>query len=195
MDNENNVGEFNLLSIGESIENRSRDVRANLEEHLGNLKALQEQILLNLPLIEGEIVKTTRALTALSDEQIVGMPENSEESGLNAAGYGENPKEVVCGNARVRDLENCPSQRRAMYIIAGKNDGIVKLGAASELVVAAGMSTTTARAVAGTLHHYLSNNADFTWIAPSTFKLTLDDDEELTTGDELAFAERMKNAA
>ena len=54
-----------------------------------------------------------------------------------------------------------------MYRIAKKNDGIVDLNPASALVVAAGMSKTTARAVTGTLHNYLSNSEDFEWIAPS----------------------------
>ena len=98
--------------------------------------------------------------------------------------------EIMCGEATVSDLDGCPSQRRAMYIIGEINNGIIELNDAASLVVAAGMSRTGVRTVSATLHNYMSNHDDFEWIGPSRFRLKSEDEAELTTGDEMAQAEQ-----
>ena len=79
-----------------------------------------------------------------------------------------------------------------MYVVAELNDGVVDLNRAAELVIAAGMSKSNSRTVSASLHNYLSNNPDFEWTAPSTFRLKYAEEIELTTGEEMAL-EAQKN--
>ena len=115
---------------------------------------------------------------------------DEDAGGDSEFGDSDIEEEIVCGKATISDLDGCPSQRSAMYIIGEINDGIIELNNAAALVVAAGMSKTGVRTVSATLHNFMSNHDDFEWIGPSKFRLKAEDEAELTTGDEMAQAEQ-----
>ena len=157
----------------------------SLTAHISELQDAREYI-------EGEIKKTQFALTVFEDNaEITVSPQIAEE---DKSVEGETDA-LSCGRATVRDIKGCGSQRKAAYIIARINGGLLDLNPASELIVAAELSKSTPRVVSGTLHTYLSNNEDFEWIAPSTFRLNSDSEDELTTGDEMALSEHLKRVA
>ncbi len=144
-----------------------------------------------LEYIHGEIRKARFALIVFEDDANIAEALQIAEGDTKE---GE-PDGLHCGKARVTDIENCGTQRQALYIIARINGGHLDLNPASELIVAARLSKATPRSVGGNLHTYLSNSEDFEWIGPSQFRLKSDSEDELTTGDEMALTERHKRAA
>ena len=175
-----------------------RKAIAPLMAKLAKLESRETELLSQLTPIRAEKEKTEYWISLLKGEEVAEMTEMTEfhsVAGERVNGYVEPEannadNELVCGNATLSDLVGCPSQRKAMYIVAEKNGGIIELNAAAALVVAAGMSKTDVRTVSATLHNFMSNHNDFEWIGPSRFRLSPDDEHELTTGDEMARVER-----
>lgn len=171
------------------------DAIASLMDKLKELDAEENFLLPRLTSIRAEREKTIYWVSLLKGEKVEKIPNSplapdEDTGGDSEFGDSDIEEEIVCGKATISDLDGCPSQRRAMYIIGEINGGIIELNDAAALVVAAGMSKTGVRTVSASLHNFMSNHDDFEWIGPSKFRLTLDDDSELTTGDEMAQAER-----
>ena len=142
--------------------------------------------------VESEIQKTQFALAVYEDE------DKTVESLTNAKRHDSTEEvsdELFCGKTKVSDIKDCETQREALYIIARMNEGSLRLKSAAGLIVAAGLSKATPRSVTGNLHTYLSNSPDFEWIGPSQFRLKSDDEDELTTGEEMTLAEGLKRVA
>ena len=160
------------------------------------LDSRKTELLSELDFIIEETKRTNQAISVLEGEGSVDMvasSELSEQTDEISDSKEHDPKEETrCGRATVADIADCPSQRQAMYVIAEKNDGTLKLNRAAELIMAAGMSKSNVRTVSASLHNYLSNNDDFEWIGPSEFRLKYAEEFELTTGEEMAL-EAQKN--
>ena len=168
---------------------------ASLMAKCAALESRENDLLSQLTPIRAEREKTAYWISLLKGEEVVEKPESHLAPGEKANGIAEPEEsnaeeEIVCGRATLSDIAGCPSQRRAMYVIAEKNDGIINLNEAAALVVAAGMSKTNVRTVSATLHNFMSKNDAFEWIGPSKFRLKPADELELTTGDEMALAEQ-----
>ena len=179
-----------LSTLQKNISELGIVVSAGPEEELNSLQgryetldSIEREIIASLPSIKREKGKIKGAISALKGDPEsvdieVGDP-NSQDTEI-----------VTCGNAKVDDIKGC-TQRRAMYVIAEKNDGFLPLNSAVDLVVAAELNKGTRKSSLSTLHHYLSNNPDFEWISPSTFRLLVGENEpDPTTGEEWAQAER-----
>ena len=169
------------------------DAIASLMDKIKKLDAEENELVPRLTFIRAEREKTTYWISLLKGEEVAGMRELRSVAGERVNGYvepdGNNAEEeIVCGNVTLSDLAGCPSQRKAMYIVGEMNGGVIDLNQAAALVVAAGMSKTGVRTVSASLHNFMSNSEDFEWTAPSMFRLKAE--TELTTGDEMAMAER-----
>ena len=172
-----------------------KEAIASLKAKDAKLESRENELLSELAPIRAEREKTLFWISLLKGEESVEIPKlllkQDQRTNRNTEpDESSDDEEIVCGRATISDLDGCPSQRKAMYVIGEINDGIIELNDAAALVVAAGMSKTGVRTVSATLHNFMSNHDDFEWIGPSRFRLTLDDDSELTTGDEMAQAER-----
>ena len=169
---------------------------ASLAAKREELDSHETQLLSELEFIRDEKKRTIHLIAALEGKESTdnfAYSELPEQLGKNSDSNEHDPNEdVKCGRATVADIADCPSQRQAMYVIAEKNDGTLKLNRAAELVMAAGMSKSNVRTVSASLHNYLSNNDDFDWIGPSEFRLKSAEEIELTTGEEMAL-EAQKN--
>ena len=129
-------------------------VKERLGSHIAELQSLEDYV-------GSEIKKTQFALAVYEDDAKIAEALQSASRGDSPEGQ---PDEVFCGKAGVSDIENCGTQRKALYVIAQMNCGRLDLNSASELIVAAKLSKTTPRSVSGQLHSYLSSNEDFEWI-------------------------------
>ena len=69
------------------------------------------------------------------------------------------------------DIAHCRTQRAALREIAIRNNGIVRTIAASDLILAAGLSQAQRSSIVSTTHRYLSRSDDWEWTAPGTFRL------------------------
>ena len=178
-----NISELARVLSGGTAENL-----ASLQSTYETLHVMEEEIRRCLPIIETERARTNLAILVLKGDITMDAIADSQPN--------TSAKEVVvCGHATVEDIEGC-TQRQAMYVIAKKNDGFLSLNKAVDLVVAAKLNKGTRKSCLSTLHHYLSTNNDFTWVAPSEFRLKLNDDNpELTTAEELALSERLNGNA
>ena len=171
------------------------DAIASLMDKLRELDAEENVLVPRLTSIRTEREKTIYWISLLKGEESEEMPKlpftpDEKANGNSELEDSNVEEEIMCGKATISDLDGCPSQRKAMYIIGEINDGIIELNDAAALVVAAGMSKTGVRTVSATLHNFMSNHNDFEWIGPSRFRLNSEDETELTTGDEMAQAER-----
>ena len=179
-----------LLILQKNVSELSVAVSSGTEEQLKYIQSryevldsIEKEISACLPSIRQEKGKLKAAISALQGTSYSGDKEDGEIDSPDTA-------TVTCGNATVDDIRG-HSQRQAMYVIAGKNDNLLPLNNAVDLVVAAGLNKGTRKSSLSTLHHYLSNNPDFKWISPSTFLLLTGEDEpDPTTGEEWAQAER-----
>ena len=171
------------------------DAIASLMDKLKELDAEENVLVPRLTSIRAEREKTEFWISLLRGEDVEEIPksllkQDERANGNSELGDSNVEEEIVCGRATISDLDGCPSQRKAMYVIGEINDGIIELNDAAALVVAAGMSKTGVRTVSATLHNFMSNHDDFEWIGPSQFRLKSEDETEFTTGDEMAQAER-----
>ena len=176
-----------------SLKKYDHEAAASLLAKCEELDACETHLLSELDFIRETKRRTVYAIAVLEGESDVDKLVSSESEPIEKNSDSEGPdanEEVMCGRATIHDIIDSPSQRQAMYVIAEKNDGILELNGAAELVMAAGMSKSNVRTVSASLHNYLSNNGDFEWIAPSQFRLKSSDEIELTTGEEMAQAER-----
>ena len=169
---------------------------ASLVAKREKLDSRETQLLSELEFIRDEKRRTIYLIAVLEGKENADnltYSELPEQLGKNGDSNERAPNEGVrCGRTTLTDIADCPSQRQAMYVIAEKNDGLLELNRAAELVMAAGMSKSNVRTVSASLHNYLSNNDDFEWIAPSRFRLKSAEEIELTTGEEIAL-EAQKN--
>ena len=173
----------NISELGIVVSAGPEEVLKSLQGRYETLDSIEREIIASLPSIKREKEKLEGAISALKGDPEsvdieVGDP-NSQDTEI-----------VTCGNATVDDIKGC-TQRRAMYVIAEKNDGLLPLNSAVDLIVAAKLNRGTRKSSLSTLHHYLSNNQDFVWSSPSKFRLKGDEDAETTTGDEWAQSERV----
>ena len=175
----------NISKLGGAVSAGPEEVLKSLQGRYETLDSIEREIIASLPSIKREKEKLKGAISALKGDSDSGDKEDGDTDSPGTA-------VVTCGNATVNDIKG-HSQRRAMYVIAGKNDGLLPLNNAVDLVVAAELNKGTRKSSLSTLHHYLSNNPDFEWISPSTFRLLMgEDDPDSTTGEEWAQAERAK---
>ena len=154
---------------------------AMLQARYEGLSSIHEDMLRHLPIVEDEMGKVQRAIAAINGDDFV-EPFEHEQS----VRRGSN---VRCGAAVVDDIKACKTQRSALYVIGQKNDGLIDLNSAVDLIVAAQLNRGTRKSALSTLHHFMSASDDFQWVAPSTFTLKCEE-PELTTGDVLALAEQ-----
>lgn len=173
------------------------EILASLLAKDAELESVENKLRPQLAAIKDEREKTAYLISLLKEEESTEITEVPIFSGERVNGHVKLKgdavdEEVVCGNATLSDLMGCPSQRRAMYVIAEKNGGIVELNDAAKLVIAAGMSKSNWRTVSASLHNYLSHNDDFQWTSPSRFRLKSAEEVELTTGEEMVL-EAQKN--
>lgn len=187
MDTNGKSQSYNWEALRHFVRDGKAENVSKLRSRYDDLKTLRAEMFHHLPLIEDEMVGTLRAISELTGEEFV-HPFKQEPS----------PEKLDVprsGRATVEDIKGCKTQRRAMYIIGEINDGIVELNSAVDLIMAARMNKGTRKSSLSTLHHFMSTSDDFEWIAPSKFRLTLGKEAELTTGDEMVFAESLENAA
>lgn len=69
------------------------------------------------------------------------------------------------------DLADCRTQREALYRIARRNNGLVRVKDAGDLIADAGLSSAKKSSLVATLHNYLSGNQDWEWQEPGLFSL------------------------
>jgi hypothetical protein len=170
-------------------------LRAYLEESMAledRLSSHITELISTKTYVESEIEKTRFALAVYEDDA---KTADSLTTVKRHDSTEDVKDELFCGKTRVSDIKDCETQREALYIIARMNDGSLHLNSAAGLIVAAGLSKATPRSVSGNLHTYLSNNNDFDWVGPSQFRLKSDNDDELTTGEEMVLGEDLKRVA
>lgn len=69
------------------------------------------------------------------------------------------------------DLTGCRTQGEALYLIAKRNSGVVRVKDAGDLIADAGLSKAKKSSLVATLHNYLSSNQDWEWQSPGVFSL------------------------
>ena len=189
-----------LLNIPATAASNTDELIESLRTYLAHLETDRERLLLQLEWNAEAMTKMSDALSfltaATSPSPTIAnaasqvMPEETEQDSPEETSSKEKDCEtrdnkVICGLATVADISGCSTQREAMYVIAKRNGGIFKLPSAAALVVAAGLSRSTDRTVAGSLHTYLSKNPDFEYAGPNQFRLkSATADEESAAGDE-----------
>jgi hypothetical protein len=70
------------------------------------------------------------------------------------------------------DIASCKTQRSALYEIAKRNKGIVKVTDAGNLIQEAGLSAGKTASVIATIHNFMSESDDWEWIEPGSFRLS-----------------------
>ena len=71
------------------------------------------------------------------------------------------------------ELADSGSQRQALYAIAYRNGGIVRVSQAAELIIAAGLSQSSKNVLFSTLWKAMNDSDNWEYVAPGTFRLVL----------------------
>ena len=79
--------------------------------------------------------------------------------------------EVRHGSTTAEDIAGCKTQREALYELAKRNQGIVKVTDAAKLIKEAGLSEGKPSSIGATLHNFMSSSDDWEWAAPGAFRI------------------------
>ena len=112
------------------------DAIASLMDKLTELDAEENVLVPRLTSIRAEREKTEFWISLLKGEESEEIPKlllKQEEmtNGNTQPDESSDEEEIVCGRATISDLDGCPSQRKAMYVIGEINDGIIELNDAA----------------------------------------------------------------
>ena len=80
--------------------------------------------------------------------------------------------EPVHGATKPDDIRKCSTQMMAATVMAGMNQGVVRVTPAAKVIKAADLSDAKVGSVAATLHNRMSASKEWEYVEPGTFRWT-----------------------
>ena len=75
------------------------------------------------------------------------------------------------GTVRVEDIRGCASQRDALRYIAHRNNGVVRLNGAVDLIMEAGLTSGKRSSLRASLYNYVNDSNDWEFVDRGVFRL------------------------